>query len=159
MNNETRNRIIWIVLFLAFFVFVASGDSQTRQQQTVERLYIDWIMSGGYVVEAQRAEAEKEFKQRLAEKERKQKLIDAVNLTAEIEQKLFLLRQRVMELNHGLAGKLQAETEQVNIVPILELSEKNNRLWELEKQERGKELEKLAEEIHEMSEKVRRLTK
>ena len=159
LKAETRNLIVWLVLFLAFFVFVASGDSQTRQQQTVERLYLDWIMSGGYLVEAQKAEAEKEFKQRLAEKERKQKLIDAVNLTAEIERKLFFFRQRVVELNHGISGKLQAEIEQPLIIPVSELNEKNQRLWELEKQERGREIEKMAKGIYEMSNKVKNLTK
>ena len=157
MNNETRNSIVWLILFLAFFVFVARADSQVNRQ--VERLYLDWYMSGGYLVEVQKAEAEKEFRQKMSERERLQKLTDAVNLTAEIEQKLFFFHQRVVELNQGIYGKLKGEIEQPLIIPVAELNEKNNRLWELEKQERGKELERLAKELHTLSDKVKNLTK
>lgn len=136
------------------FVFMANGDSQTRQQQTVERLYLDWYVSGGYLIEAQRAEAEKEFNKLLVERERKQKMIDAINLSANLDQKLYFFHTRLVEFNQGLYGKLKAETEQSVIIPVSELNEKNQRLWELEKRERGKELETLAKEIHDLAKKV-----
>lgn len=132
MQDKTRNRIIWLIIFLGFFVFVANAN----ESQDVERLYWQWYKNGGKEIEAARDKRRQEELARFREEERIAKIHETLGANQRINQLTIILYNAVV-LHEEILAKPTISEEDIRHLKILEDST----------QTIGKELEKLAKQI------------